>query len=461
MRRLVDARFGRGLYSAIMYGLYGALLRLAWAAVLPYQLVIALLVDGRTVRLRERLGRLSPDLGYGTEGLWIHAVSVGEVRLALSLAGHLRNRYPGKPIHLTTVTDTGREIAEQARRGSGAARPDSVSALPFDLLPSMQRFMDRLRPCAILVIETEIWPNMLRVAGRRGIPVILVNGRVSPRAFPRYAAVRRFLALPLRLITLFAMQSDSDAERIRALGAPGDRIRVTGNLKFDLETVAADRSEVRRHLRFADDDMVFVAGSTAPGEEEPVLHAFAALRRENPGARLVLAPRHPRDVAAAADALSETGLRTVSWSALTAPPGPVEAYDALLVDVVGVLPLLYAACDLAFVGGSMVPRGGHNVMEPAALAKPVLFGPHMENFSSAAVALRDAGAGFTARDAEELAALVLRLATDPVARRVASSMALKVVEKNRGAMDRTLALIEEVQRPASAELRRPVARSTC
>jgi 3-deoxy-D-manno-octulosonic-acid transferase len=444
-----------------MYGLYGALLRLAWAAVLPYQLVIALLVEGRTVRLRERLGRLSPGSTSGTEGLWIHAVSVGEVRLALSLAGRLRKLYPEKSIHLTTVTSTGREIAEQARRGSGAARPDSVSELPFDLVPSMERFMDRLRPCAILVIETEIWPNMLRVAGRRSIPVILVNGRVSPRAFPRYSAVRRFLALPLRQITLFAMQSRTDAERIRALGAPEDRIRVTGNLKFDLETAQTNRQEVRRHLRFADDDLVFVAGSTAPGEEEPVLHAFAALRHRSPTARLVMAPRHPRDVDAAADALREAGWRTILWSALPPPASPVEPYDALLVDVVGVLPMLYAACDLAFVGGSLVPRGGHNVMEPAALARPVLFGPYMENFSSAAAALTDAGAGFTARDGEQLAALVLRLATDPVARRVASSMALKVVETNRGAMDRTLALIEKVQRPASAEQRSPVARSTC
>ena len=444
-----------------MYGLYGALLRLAWAAVLPYQLVIALLVDGKTLRLRERLGRLPPDSRPAAGGLWIHAVSVGEVRLALSLAGRLRERFPRHSVHLTTVTATGRQIAEQARHSSSAARPDSVSEFPFDLLPSMERLIGCLRPCAIIVIETEIWPNMLRVAGRHGIPVILVNGRVSPRAFPRYRAVRRFLAHPLQLFTLLAMQSEVDAERIRELGAPGDRVRVTGNLKFDLDTTAADRDEVRRHLRIADDDLVFVAGSTAPGEEEPVLRAFAALRQRLPSSRLVIAPRHPRDVDRAREALQAAGWRTVPWSSLLDPPAPLAAYDALLVDVVGVLPMLYAACDLAFVGGSLVPRGGHNVMEPAALARPVLFGPHMENFSSAALALTEAGAGFAARNAEELAALVLRLSTDPVARRVASAMARKVVEMNRGAMDRTIALIGEMQQSAPAAPRGPLARTAC
>jgi 3-deoxy-D-manno-octulosonic-acid transferase len=206
---------------------------------------------------------------------------------------------------------------------------------------------------------------------------------------------------------------------------------------------------------------VFVAGSTAPGEEGPVLYAFAALRRRIPLARLVLAPRHPRDVDRAGEALRDAGWRTVLWSALPDLPSPVEAYDALLVDVVGVLPMLYAACDLAFVGGSLVPRGGHNVMEPAALGKPVLFGPHMENFSSAARALAEAGAGFVARDAEELATLVLRLSTDRSARRVASSIARRVVESNRGAMDRTLALLEEVQGPASTEAELALARSSC
>ncbi len=444
-----------------MYALYGALLRLAWAAVLPYQIAIALLVDGRTVRLRERLGRFPPAAPPRTEGIWIHAVSVGEVRLALSLAGRLRERHPGRSIHLTTVTDTGRAIAEQALSSSEVARPDSVSELPFDLVPSMERFLDRLRPWVILIIETEIWPNMLRVAGRRRIPVILVNGRISPRAFPRYRAVRRFLAHPLRQFRLFAMQSDADAERIRALGAPDHRIRVTGNLKFDLGTIETDGHQVRQRLRFADDDLVFVAGSTAPGEEGPVLHAFAALRRSIPLARLVLAPRHPRDVDRAGEALRDARWRTVLWSALPDLPSAVEPYDALLVDVVGVLPMLYAACDLAFVGGSLVPRGGHNVMEPAALGKPILFGPHMENFSSAARALAEAGAGFVARDAEELATLVLRLAGDPAARRVASAIARRVIETNRGAMDRTLALIEEAQESVLSEAGLPLARSSC
>jgi 3-deoxy-D-manno-octulosonic-acid transferase len=176
---------------------------------------------------------------------------------------------------------------------------------------------------------------------------------------------------------------------------------------------------------------------------------------------LILAPRHPRDVDAAGEALRAGGWRFVRWSALPDPPSLAEAPDALLVDVIGVLPLLYAACDLAFVGGSLVPRGGQNVLEPAALGKPVLFGHHVENFGAAARALAEAGAGFAARDGEELAALALRLAEDATARRVASTMARRVVAANRGAMDRTLALLDEVDPPGAADRRFPLARSSC
>jgi 3-deoxy-D-manno-octulosonic-acid transferase len=444
-----------------MYGLYGALLRLAWAVVLPYQFVIALLSDGKAPRLRERLGHLPSSVHLDRGGIWIHAVSVGEVRLALSLAGHLRVRLPGRAIHLTTVTPTGRAIAEEAARGTDAARPDSVSELPFDLVSCMDRFLDHLRPCAILIIETEIWPNMLRVAGRRRIPVALVNGRVSPRAFPRYHAVRRFLNRPLSEFRLLAMQSEEDAERIRALGAPHDRIRVTGNLKFDLPVQETDGTRVKRRLHIDDGSLVFVAGSTAPGEEAAVLHAFSSLRRQLPAARLVLAPRHPRDVESAAEALRDAAWRTVRWSALAGGGSPVLEYDALLVDVVGVLPQLYAAADLAFVGGSLVARGGHNVMEPAALGLPVLFGPHMDNFRAAARALTEAGAGFVARNADELAALVVRLAEDRTAYRVAASMARRVVQANRGAMNRTVDLIEEASRSARVTPGVPLARTSC
>jgi 3-deoxy-D-manno-octulosonic-acid transferase len=436
-----------------MYGVYGALLRLAWAAVLPYQFVIALVTGGSGPRLREQLG-LSCPLGTRSGGLWVHAVSVGEVRLALPLIARLQERFPNLPIHLTTGTSTGRRLAEAKAVDGGPAGRFSVSQFPFDLPGPMSRLLARLRPRAVLIMETEIWPNLLRLSGEAGVPAVLINGRISNRTYPRYRLVRRFLRRALRHIRAFGMQSEEDARRVRDLGAPPERVRVTGNLKFDLPVPSADAATVRRQLGLPPGTVLFVAGSTAPGEEEPVLEAFRALRAVAPGARLLLAPRHPERFRRAGEALRAAGLRVTSYSTLTesvperapdtAPSGTgfVE-YDALLVDAVGVLPTLYAAADLVFVGGSLVPRGGHNILEPAALGKPVLFGPHMENFREAAQALTAAGAGLVARDGRELGALAVRLLLDAPARKVASEAARLVVERNRGALEGTVRMISE------------------
>ncbi len=462
LARRVDPVFRRGLYCAIMYRVYGVLLRLAWAVVLPYQFVIALLTSTPLPRLRERLGMPDAGRNKGGDALWIHAVSVGEVRLALALAARLRTRLPGCHIHLTTVTATGRSLAEAARDASDPARPDTVSDLPFDLPGSMGRMLDALRPKAVLVIETEIWPNLLRIAGRRGLPVALVNGRISTRAFPRYRAIRGFLRRPLAEIGLFAMQSEIDASRIRALGAPDALIHVTGNLKFDIPLSVVEGSTMRRRLRIEESATVFVAGSTAPGEEAAVLHAFSALRRVAPTARLVLAPRHPRDLPRAEAALASAGLRFVTWTDLEKHDSAhteMVSCEVVLVDTVGILPSMYAAADIVFVGGSLVPRGGQNILEPAAAGKPVLFGPHMENFRAAARALTDAGAGFVARNAEELACLTIRLVSDRTAYKVASTMARKVVQSNRGATERTLDLLTDILHPAPAGI--TVAPTSC
>jgi len=426
-----------------MYHLYGALLTLAWAAVLPCQMIAALLKGTPLLPFRERLGFVSGGTPAG--GFWIHAVSVGEVRLALSLLPPLRERFSGEPVHVTTGTATGRALALSGARA--ATVPDSISALPFDLPFAMGRLLDRLRPRALLIIETEIWPNLLRLCARRGVPVFVVNGRISERTYPRYRVVGSFLRAALRGVCRFGMQSAEDAHRIVRLGAPTDRVRVTGNLKFDLPPARADRDGIRRKLGMPGSEPLFVAGSTAAGEDEPVLRAFTALRERDRTARLVLAPRHPENFAPAEAAARAAGRRVTRWTAL-GPAAASAVWDVLLLDALGVLPEMYAAADLVFVGGSLVPRGGHNVLEPAALGKPVLFGPHMENFRVAAEALTAAGAGFVARDGEELGHLLVRLLSDGAGYRVASAMALKVVEANRGALDRTLAMIEEVLAPA-------------
>ena len=438
-----------------MYRLYGALLALAWAVVLPCLRVMTLLKRASPRPLRERLGY--PPAGTTPGGFWIHAVSVGEVRLALSLLSALRLRFPGVSVHLTTATATGRALA--AAGSGGAPPPETIAALPFDLPFAMGRLLDRLRPRAVLILETEIWPNLLRLAAERGVPVILVNGRISPRAFPRYRLVAPLLRRALPGMSLFGMQSREDADRIVRLGADAGRVRVTGNLKFDLDPPPADRHGVRLRLGLDDGTPLFVAGSTAAGEERPVLQAFAALRRVHASARLVLAPRHPQNFAAAERLAREAGHEVVPWSRLAADgpgasgagPGDRQAvprFDVLVLDAMGVLPAIYAASDLVFVGGSLVPRGGHNILEPASAGRPVLFGPHMENFRAAAEALTAAGAAFVARDAEELGNLLVRLSSDRAGYAVSSSMARRVVEANRGALDRTVALVEEALAPA-------------
>jgi len=433
-----------------MYLLYGALLALAWAAVLPYQTVMAFLKRGAPPPFRERLGFLPA--GAPSGGFWIHAVSVGEVRLALSLLPLLRQRFAGAPVHLTTGTATGRALAAS---GGGAPPPESISVLPFDLPFAMGRLVDRLRPRAVLIVETEIWPNLLRLCARRGVPVLMVNGRISVRTYPRYRALGSFLRRALQDVRLFGMQSGEDADRIKGLGAPAGRVRVTGNLKFDLPPARGDRDGLRRRLGLPATATLFVAGSTAAGEDEPVLRAFRAVREADASARLVLAPRHPENFAPGEDAARAAGYRVALWSRV-APPGARAAatWDVLLLDALGVLPEVYAASDLVFVGGSLVPRGGHNVLEPAALGKPVLFGPHMDNFRAAAEALTAAGAGFVARDGQALGELAVRLLADRTGYRVASAMAARVVEANRGALERTLALLEEILAPAGMPGRR-------
>ncbi len=434
--------------------LYGALLLLAWAAVLPYQMVIGALSGRPRAFVRERLGLVDPPAPAAGHGVWVHAVSVGEVRLALLLIAALRDRFPGLSAVLTTGTVTGRALAMGTDRPT-AAWVDRVAAMPIDLPGTMGRFLARVRPRAVIVIETEIWPVMLQVCGRSGIPVAIVNGRISPRAYRRYRLLRRFLAGALRHVTLFAMQTGQDAARVRDLGAPADRVEVLGNLKFDLPVPDVETGTVRRRIGLTTEPL-FVAGSTDTGEESPILDAFRILRATEPRVRLLIAPRHPERFAAAGASLRAAGLRVATWSALEtgvpAPPGDPGAgaplpWDAMLIDAIGVLPQLYAAADVVFVGGSLTRRGGQNLLEPAAMGRPVLFGPHVDNFRAAADSLIDAGGGFVVRDGAELGRLAARFLADPAARDQAGERARRVVVAERGALQRTVDRLARILDP--------------
>ena len=420
------------MVSAAMYGMYSAGLCVAFGLRLPGILVQAAAHGKYRTGLAERLGRYHlPPLGTP---IWLHAVSVGEVVAAAPLARALRETRPDCRLLVSTVTETGRAMARQRIPEASA-----TVFFPLDFPFAVRRALDVARPRAVLLAETEIWPNFLRACGARGVPVAVVNGRISPRSFRRYRLVRGPFRRVLSHIACFAMQTAADAERIVALGAPADRVRVTGNLKFDALAggQAVDGRVVRKDLGVEEGRRVLVAGSTHEGEEVSVVDAFQKLRARRQGSVLVLVPRHPERCGQVEAMLRGQGLSPVRRSAGPAPPGA----EVILVDTVGELSRLYAAADVAFVGGSLVPVGGHNILEAAAAGAPIIVGPHLQNFAEIASAFQEAGAMLMVQDASELAAAARKILDDPDRRRDLAARAQGVLAAHRGATRRTLDIL--------------------
>ncbi len=393
----------------------------------------------RGLRDRSYWEALPQRLGFGPAvppgGLWVHAVSVGEVQAAASLVRALRRRHPQLPLVLTTSTPTGR-----GRARSLFGEEVALRYLPYDLPGPVRRFLDRTRPRLGIVLETELWPNLYRACGRRGLPLVLASARVSARSVRRYRLLGGLVRATLAHGVVVAAQSEADASRFAALGADPAQCRVVGNLKFDFELAPeaeAGGEALRATLGAA--RPLWVAGSTHEGEEELVLEAHARLRASRPDALLVLAPRHPPRFAAVAALLRRRGVAFVTRSS-AAPL--TAATEVLLVDTLGELLLFYAAADVAFVGGSLVPVGGHNLLEPAALGKPVVTGPYTSNAAPVARLLVEAGAAEVVGDGPALAACVARLLADPAACRAIGGRGLAAISANRGALARFLALIE-------------------
>lgn len=421
-----------------MYRLYTLGLLAFFGVRLPGLLAQALVRGRYRQGLGERLGRIPAEawgLGPGRRPIWIHAVSVGEVLAATPLVRRLADSGRG-PLLLSTVTETGNGVARD-RLGAWAA---GICFFPFDLPGPVGRALDAAAPRLVILTETEIWPNFLAACAARRIPVALVNGRISDRSFRRYRLVRRPLARALEAIGLFGMQTERDADRIRALGAPADRVRVLGNLKFDAGTGGAeapDGARLRRILGIEDGRPVLVAGSTHRGEEAVILDAFRRLRAEVPDLFLVLGPRHPERATEVGVLLRECGL---PWRRRSEEPRwPV---DLLLLDTMGELSSLYALATVAFVGGSLVAVGGHNILEPAAAGRPILFGPRMENFAEIAATFVAAGAAVQVGSAEEVAPALRDLLRRPERAEEMGVAAQALVARHRGATARTLAALE-------------------
>jgi 3-deoxy-D-manno-octulosonic-acid transferase len=392
--------------------------------------------------LTQRMGRLPVSFNLdGDDSIWIHAVSVGEALMVRALVGDLRERYPHLKVFLSTTTLTGQQIA---KRIQGV---DGVFFFPFDLPIFVNRTLRLVRPRLFIMMETEIWPNLLRRCRRLGIKTVLVNGRISSRSYPRYRLARAFFRRVLMDVDRLCMQSDESARRIIDIGADPGRVTVTGSLKFDsLETpaMAAGRgaSRVLRYFRIPPGRPVFMAASTFKGEEAAVLDAFAVVRRAAPGALAVIAPRKPERFGEAEALAIAEGLRVVRRSALAVDAEPRA--DVVILDSMGELAHLFQVATVVFVGGSLVAQGGHNILEPAVHGKPIVFGPHMENFAEISATFLQNQAAIQVPDAASLIDVVSRLMSDPVERARLGAAARALVEANRGAKDRTLAAIAEI-----------------
>jgi 3-deoxy-D-manno-octulosonic-acid transferase len=384
--------------------------------------------------------------------LWVHAVSVGEVQASAALVCALRERYPDLPIVVTTVTPTGAQRARALFEGLAHVR-----YVPYDLPGAVRRFFDRVRPRVAIILETELWPNLYHECGRRGVPLVLASARISPRSIGRYRQLAALFREALANGIVIAAQSPADAERFRYIGANPRRTHVTGNIKFDfaLPESATERGAALRREHAAGRP-VWVAGSTHAKEEDILLAAHQRVLERHPDALLLLVPRHPARFAEVRSWLERQDVRFASRSRDERCRAGTSVY---LGDTLGELVFLYAAGDLAFVGGSLVPIGGHNLLEPAALGLPLLTGPHTFNAEDIAQLLISAGAAEVVADADRLGARIAELLADAQERARIGAIGKALVEANRGALSRLLALLEPVIAATASGPREPARRS--
>lgn len=369
------------------------------------------------------------------QAIWVHAASVGEVRAAAPLVNALRQRDPQRPMIVTCFTASGREQAQRMFAGRVV-----VAQLPYDLGFCVRRWLGSVQPRLGIILETEIWPNLLLACGRAHIPLLMVSARMSERALRRYRRLRGLARRVLEQVGVIAAQTPADAECFRQMGVPAERLQVVGNLKFDIEFAPGLTAE-GEHLRarLFGGNSVIVAGSTREGEELLVLRAFGDLLSGQPECVLVLAPRHPERAPAVAELVRARGLAVYRRSQ---GETPLAAGGVLVLDTLGELTHFYAAADLAFVGGSLVPVGGHNLLEPAALGLPVIAGPHLDNVRDIASLLKNAGGLTVVQDAPALGKAFQWLAGDPATRRRIGQAAQQTVNANRGTLKHILALVD-------------------
>lgn len=405
----------------------------AWTLVLIFSLPLILLTKGW--RISERLGLRIPAVPRKRKSIWIHALSVGEVISALPVIRSIKQQYPLAVIVFTVKTSQGMKIARNELEGE----VDLLLPMPLDFWWSICRLIRYIRPSLLILVETDIWPGLIFYLKKRDVKVILINGRVSPRTFRSYKRGRFFIGIVLNAIELCLMQSDLDSNRMVELRISPQKIKTVGNIKFDRSWLPMEEKE-RNYwldlLRLKPENRVWVAGSTHDGEDEIVLEIFKRLGGSFPELRLIIAPRKPERAEDIYRVSRLKGLKTLRRTDLGINEGC--SYQVLILNTIGELGRVYGLADVSFVGGSMVPVGGHNLLEPAGFGCPVIFGIHTHNFALMSRLLLEAGGGRRVRDAEELYVTINGLLSDP---EESDRMALKAkefVKKNRGAVERVM-----------------------
>jgi 3-deoxy-D-manno-octulosonic-acid transferase len=430
----------------MIYLIYDIMLFLATPLIFAYSMIRSRRKGRRREGTSERLGMYDARLVAALneqKTVWVHAVSVGETMAVKPLLKALKESIPGIRIVLSNVTETGRSIAEKT------AGIDHCIYFPLDYRFTVKRALATVRPALLVIVETEIWPNFLRAARDMGIPAVLVNGRISDRSFGRYLALKWFFRPVLANLSAFCMQTTEDARRIIAIGADPERVHVTRNLKYDIP-VTPPSPEKKRALhegyKIPDGIMVITAGSTHAGEEETLVSVYRRLLAGGRECFLVLAPRHPERGGEVAEIIRNCGMPFTLRSALDRREGLFRPGEVLLVDTVGELMRFYAISDLVFVGGSLAATGGHNILEPASLGVPVLFGPHMHNFRETASLLLACGGGFQVEDGEELTAVLQILLDDETKRRETGQNGMKLLLENSGATEMQMVVIRKLMK---------------
>ncbi|MCC6585930.1 MAG: tetraacyldisaccharide 4'-kinase [Bryobacterales bacterium] len=425
-----------------MYLLYGLLLWIAAPLVAIYLAIRSLRSPGYYRTLPERFGWLG---AAPRGGMWLHAISVGEVISAVGLIRRWKADYPNMPVCVSVGTLAGRKLADERLKGIA----DAVFYAPLDFGWIVRRFVRALRPRLVVVMETEIWPNLWRESKRAGAGLVVVNGRISDKAFPKYRRLRPFFRAVLRRPDRLLVQTDLYRDRYLALGAPADRIEVAGNLKYDFRP-GSPSAAVEQFVDRTGAAEIWIAASTMPpaaaddpDEDVVVADVFESLAAEHPRLLLLLAPRRPERFETAASLFAERGIRTVRRSQLTAT-AKLELPGCLLLDSIGELSGLFALADVVFMGGTLVDRGGHNLLEPAYFGKPVISGPNLQNFPEIAADFRQAGALKEVRSTNELAEAVDKLLVDASLRAAFGERSRKLAGKRTGATERVVAALGQV-----------------